>query len=86
MLREDYDTGYRRLSEHGFSMALETTTALGERSALFDTQSESGGFVEVMELNIAFSRLTDAMAAAHESFDGMQPQRPLDALFATTPH
>jgi hypothetical protein len=86
MLREDYDTGYARLSAQGFAVALESTTPLGERCALFDTQAVNGGFIEVMDLHIAFGHLTEAMAAAHQTFDGTEPQRPLAALFATLKH
>jgi hypothetical protein len=81
MLREDYDIAHARLTAQGFSVALESTTPLGERCALFDTQAVNGGFTEVMDLHIAFGRLTEAMAAAHENWDGEVPQRPLAPLF-----
>ncbi len=82
MLREDYDVAHARLTAAGFSVALESTTPLGERCALFDTQAIDGGFVEVMDLHIAFGRLVDEMAAAHADWDGADPQRPLGPLFA----
>ena len=82
MLREDYDIARARLEGAGFAVALESTTPLGERCALFDTRHLNGGFVEVMDLHIAFGRLTEVMADAHEGWDGAEPQRPLGALFA----
>jgi hypothetical protein len=82
MLREDYDVAHARLTAQGFKLALESTTPLGERCALFDTQSLNGGFIEVMDLHIAFGRLTEAMADAHAGWDGTEPQRPLGPLFA----
>ena len=63
MLREDFDTGCARMAALGFPLALESTTPLGERCALFDTGPVNGGFTELMDLHIAFGRLTDAMAA-----------------------
>jgi hypothetical protein len=82
MLRDDYDAGYERLRSQGFKVALESTTPLGERCALFDTTAVNGGFIEVMDLHIAFGRVTEALAAAHEGWDGSAPQRPLGPLFA----
>ncbi|MEI9984758.1 MAG: hypothetical protein WDN69_17050 [Aliidongia sp.] len=72
-----------RLSAQGHAVALESTTPLGERCTLFDTQDMNGGFIEIMDLHIGFGRLTEAMAAAHETWDGSAPQRPLGPLFAT---
>ena len=83
MLREEYDTAYARLLSQGFELALENTTPLGERCALFDTRAKNGGFIEVMDLQIGFGRLTEAMAAAHERFTGAEPVRPLAPLFAS---
>ncbi len=82
MLREDYDTAFARLATAGHAVALESTTPLGERCALFDTQAINGGFIEVMDLHIGFGRLTELMADAHDGWDGRDPQRPLAGLFA----
>jgi hypothetical protein len=86
MLREDYDAAHARLSAQGFEIALESTTPFGERCALFDTQHINGGFIEVMDLHITFGRLTEAMAKAHENWQGDDPKRPLADLFATISH
>ena len=83
MLREDYDIAYARLAHQGFELALENTTPLGERCALFDTRALNGGFIEVMDLHIGFGKLTEAMAKAHEGFTGADPVRPLTPLFAS---
>jgi hypothetical protein len=83
MLRDDYDSAHARLLEQGFAIALESTTPLGERCALFDTRALNGGFIEVMDLHIGFGQLTEAMAAAHEGFTGADPVRPLAPLFAS---
>jgi hypothetical protein len=83
MLRDDYDSAHARLTAQGFAVALESTTPLGERCALFDTQAVSGGFTEVMDLHIGFGRLTELMAEAHAGWSGDQPQRPLGPLFAS---
>jgi len=82
LLREEYDVGFARLSAQGFAVALESTTPLGERCALFDTGAVNGGFIEVMDLHIAFGRLTELMHAAHDGWDGTDPHRPLAPLFA----
>jgi len=82
MLREDFDSGYARLRAAGHEVALESTTPLGERCALFDTQALNGGFIEVMDLHIGFGRLTEAMAAAQDGWDGGEVRRPLAPLFA----
>jgi hypothetical protein len=82
MLRDDYDAARARLESQGFKVALESTTPLGERCALFDTQDVNGGFIEVMDLHIGFGRLTELMAQAHENWDGSEPSRPLGPLFA----
>jgi hypothetical protein len=86
MLREDYDTAHARLSAQGFTVALENLTPFGERCALFDTQSANGGFIEVMDLHISFGRMTAAMAAAHENWNGDAPKRSLGELFAAMSH
>lgn len=83
MLREDYDVGRARLEAAGFTAALESTTPLGERCVLMDTRAIDGGFVELMDLHIGFGRLTEAMATAHEGWDGSDPVRPLGPLFAS---
>src|SRR3546814_20877896 len=54
MLRMDFDKGFAQLSEQGYKVALESTTPLGERCALFDTREANGGFIEGMDLHIAF--------------------------------
>jgi hypothetical protein len=82
MLRDDYDAAHARLSAQGFKAALESTTPLGERCCLFDTQAVNGGFVEVMDLHIGFGRLTEIMAEAHRNWDGTDPKRELGPLFA----
>src|SRR3546814_10516598 len=46
MLRMDFDKGFAQLSEQGYKVALESTTPLGERCALFDTQEANDGFIE----------------------------------------
>jgi hypothetical protein len=82
MLREDYDSAFAKLSAQGFAVALESTTPLGERCALFDTQAANGGFIEVMDLHLGFGHLTTSMAAAHADWDGTEPKRALAGLFA----
>ncbi len=82
MLREDYDVARARLEAAGHAVALESVTPFGERCALFDTTAVNGGFVEVMDLHIGFGRLTEAMAEAHQDWDGSVPVRPLADLFA----
>lgn len=82
MLRDEYDTAFARLSAQGFALALQSTTPLGERCALFDTGAVDGGFIEAMDLHIGFGRLTEAMASAHEGWDGEDPVRALNPLFA----
>src|SRR3546814_7912168 len=59
MLRMDFDKGFAQLSEQGYKVALESTTPLGERCALFDTREANGGFIEVMDLHIAFGQVTE---------------------------
>ena len=81
MLREEYDAAHARLSAQGYAVALESTTPMGERCALFDTGD--GGFVEVMDLHRSFGRLAEHMAQAHTGWDGGAPKRDLGALFAS---
>src|SRR3546814_10456161 len=86
MLRMDFDKGFAQLSEQGYKVALESTTPLGERCALFDTREANGGFIEVMDLHIAFGQVTEALAPAHEGWDGRDPQRELGPLFRSEEH
>jgi len=83
LLRVDYDEGFARLTEQGFALVTESLTPLGERCALFDTRAVNNGYVEIMDLQIAFGRLTGLMADAHANWDGSSdPVRPLEPLFA----
>jgi hypothetical protein len=82
MFREAFDSVCARMEAAGRVRALESVTPFGERCALFDLEDETGGFVEAMDLHISFGRLTEAMAAAHEGWDGAEPERPLSDLFA----
>lgn len=84
MLRGGYDEGRARLSAQGFPVVLETVTPLGERCAVFDTRVADGGFVEVMDLQIAFEGMAQKMMAAHEGWDGSMPERPLAEMYAHT--
>ena len=81
MLRTDFDKGSERLTRLGFEPALESTTPYGERAVLFDTRAETGGFVELMDLHIAFEGLVGKMSAAAEAWDGhTEPVRALTDL------
>lgn len=82
LLRTGYDEGFRRLSEQGFPLVLESRSPANERCALFDTNAVNGGYIEVMDLHIGFERVTALMADAHENWDGSDPVRPLGPLFA----
>ena len=87
MLRMDFDRGFERLSRLGFAPALESTTPYGERAVLFDTRAENGGFVELMDLHIAFEGLVGAMAEASRGWDGRAaPVRALADLLPDRQH
>jgi hypothetical protein len=86
MLRGDYDEGFAKLTAQGFEVALQNITPLGERCALFDTQTVNGGFVELMDMHIGFGHLTEIMATAHEGWDGNDPIRPMAQLFEGLKH
>ena len=78
MLRLPYDEGFKKLTEAGFKPALESTTPLGERAVLFDTQDANGGFIELMDLHISFSGMVQRMSDAHQDWDRKtDPVRPL---------
>ena len=78
MLRIPYDEGFEMLTKAGYQPALESTTPLGERAVLFDTQASNGGFIELMDLHISFSGMVQKMADAHATWDHKtEPVRPL---------
>ncbi|MDE2465254.1 MAG: VOC family protein [Alphaproteobacteria bacterium] len=77
MLREDFDAAHKRLTAQGLKPALECTTPLNERCVLFDTRDVDGGYIEIMDLHISFGKLTEAIARAHQNWDGSEPVREL---------
>ena len=86
MVRTGFDQGVEHMTRLGFKPALESTTPYGERAVLFDTRAETGGFVEFMDLHIAFEGLVGKMAQAREDWDGRSdPVRPLADLLPA-PH
>lgn len=83
MLREDYDKGFARLSKAGYEPAFTGTVPSGERFVLFDTRTDSGGFVELMDISALIQRQLDNMARAHREWDGRtDPVRPMASAFA----
>ncbi|MDB6063379.1 MAG: methylmalonyl-CoA mutase [Verrucomicrobiaceae bacterium] len=83
MLRVDYDEGFKRLSDAGYEVASHGTLPSGERCTLFDTQRDSNGFVELMEMSPLIARQFGNMERAHLEWDGhTDPRRSLAAAFA----
>ncbi|ORA19910.1 VOC family protein [Mycobacterium arosiense] len=79
--RETYEEGAARYEKAGFERALETTTPYGERTIVYDTTALNGGFIEVTDLNVTFPALLDALAEAHDGWNGEEPRRSLLPLF-----
>jgi hypothetical protein len=83
MLREDFDAGFKRLSDAGYEAAYQGALPGGERFVLFDTRKDSGGFVELMDISPLIQRQLENMARAHQEWDGRtDPIRPMASSFA----
>jgi hypothetical protein len=83
MLREDFDAGFKRLSDAGYEAAYHGALPGGERFVLFDTRKDSGGFVELMDISPLIQRQLENMARAHQEWDGRtDPIRPMASSFA----
>jgi len=81
MPREDFETGYNRLSEAGHRVAYSGVMPGGERFCIFDTRSANGAYVEFMELSEQMQGSIALMEKAHTTWDGVtDPVRGMDRL------
>ena len=81
MLRLPFDEGRKRIERAGYELAFSGNMPNGERFALFDTRSGSGGFIELMDLTETTFGPIEKIHEAHLHWDGVtDPRRDFFAL------
>jgi Glyoxalase/Bleomycin resistance protein/Dioxygenase superfamily len=78
---ETYDARCRELERNGLKLAMKNEVVGLGRAAFYDALDSIGGFIEVFELGKGYPMLP-LMADTHLAWDGKEPLRRLESLFA----
>lgn len=78
---ESFDSRCRQLEKSGLTLAMSNDVVGMGRAAFYDALDTLGGFVEVFELGDGYP-MVPAMADMHLAWDGLDPIRRLESLFA----